>query len=195
MNADKSYFLRTLSVLICVLLWFHKSVFGQTLPAELPRDQIVALYRGELGDRFDEKQFDAVLAAHRKIEAFFVERNSKQRAAIVGELVDSKIDPVILGRICRIRLHWPDLAGGVYYVNERIGPHNVAYFLGLPKDYVRTKAWPMVVRLPRADAFATKPPPDQQQVASIYTEWITADLAAHPDAIVLMPLLNFDNLF
>ncbi|MCS7034467.1 MAG: alpha/beta hydrolase-fold protein, partial [Phycisphaerae bacterium] len=45
------------------------------------------------------------------------------------------------------------------------------------------------------DAFAVTPPPDQQQVAETYTQWIRSDLAAHPDALVLMPLLNFDHLF
>ncbi|MGD0388833.1 MAG: hypothetical protein ABSC42_07760, partial [Tepidisphaeraceae bacterium] len=44
-------------------------------------------------------------------------------------------------------------------------------------------------------AFLTQPPPDAQTVAQIYSQWMTDELSAHPDAIVVMPLLNLDELY
>lgn len=180
--------------LFCVLL-IISSACAQTLPAELPRDELLVLYRTELGSAFQESQVDALINAHRLIEQFFTERDSKRRLLLVEQLEATGLGATTIGRLCRIRLGWPELPGGVYYINERVGPHNVVYFLGLPKDYARTRTWPLVVRLPRADVFLVEPRPDQQEVAKIYTDWIDADLKAHPDAIVLMPLLNFDHLF
>jgi len=52
-----------------------------------------------------------------------------------------------------------------------------------------------MIKLPAANAFLTQPPPDAQAVTDIYTQWITQELTAHPDAIVLMPLLNLDELY
>ena len=50
-------------------------------------------------------------------------------------------------------MNWPALeSGGIYYLNERFGPHTVRYFLGVPKDYDRTRPWPLVIKLPGADA-------------------------------------------
>lgn len=179
-----------------VLLLLASAAAAQaTRPAELPREQLLALYRGELADRFDEKRFDELLTAHRLIEQFFAARSAADRAAAVAAIEKSGFDAVTLGRICRIRLGWPDLAPGAYYVNERIGPHNVAYFLGVPKGYTRTRAWPLVVRLAPADPFVARPPPDQQQVTRIYRDWVEAELQQHPDALLLMPLLNLNTLY
>ncbi len=52
-----------------------------------------------------------------------------------------------------------------------------------------------MVKLPAADAFVTKPPPDGDRVAEIYGTWIREELAKHPDALVLMPLFNFDEFW
>jgi len=184
-----------LSAFLCVHLRLTSAAQAQTKPTELPRDQLVTLYKTELRDRFDDKQFEQLLSSHRLLEQFFAERNSTLRIGIIKQIEAAGVDAVTLGRLCRIRLHWPDLPGGVYYISERVGPHTVAYFLGLPKDYAVTQAWPLVVRLPATDAFVRKPEPDQQEVARIYTDWITDELKQQPDAIVLMPLMNFDHLF
>src|SRR5437764_853675 len=94
----------------------------------------------------------------------------------------------VFGRLCRIRMHWPALEpGGVYYVNERFGPHTVKYFLGVPANYERTRPWPLVIKLPGAHAFATDPPPAGDQAADIYRAWTQEELSRHPDAVVLMP--------
>ena len=46
------------------------------------------------------------------------------------------------------------------YLNERFGVHDVRFFLGVPKNYDRTKSWPLVVKLPAIGPFWTEPPPD-----------------------------------
>ena len=80
-------------------------------------------------------------------------------------------------------------------MNERVGPHRVRYFFGVPNGYDRTKPLPLVIKLPEAGPFIGQPPPDGNQVAAIYTAWINDELRAHPDAAVLMPLLNLDELW
>ena len=65
------------------------------------------------------------------------------------------------------------LAPGVYYINAQAGPINVRYFLGIPAQYDLSRSWPLVVKLPVANAFLTQPPPDAQAVTDIYTQWIT----------------------
>jgi hypothetical protein len=160
---------------------------------EMPRATLEQLYRTELGDLFDHQPADLLYEAHQHIESYF--RHPGQRAERVRSLEATGIDPNALGRLVRIRMHWPDLAGGVYYVNEKLGPHNVHYFLGVPRDYDRTRSWPLVIKLPAAGAFVAEPRADAEQVRQIYTSWITDELARHPDAIVLMPLLNLDELW
>ncbi len=106
------------------------------------------------------------------------------------------IDPNILGRLARVRGMWQKLSpGGVYYINERIGPIDVHYFLGVPKTYDRDKSWPLVVKLPNADAFVATPKPNADDVQRIYTDWVSEEIKTHPDALVIMPLLNLDDLW
>jgi hypothetical protein len=52
-----------------------------------------------------------------------------------------------------------------------------------------------VIKLPAADAFVTKPMPDADQVKAIYVSWMSEELARHPDALVIMPLLHLDELY
>jgi pimeloyl-ACP methyl ester carboxylesterase len=170
-------------------------VTGQSRPAELPRAELETLYRSELRERFDPAKFDQFLSAHRLLEEYFAARSSSARRAVVSKLEASGIDVPTLARMCRIRLAWPELPPGAYYVNEKIGPHNVAYFLGVPEGYTRAKSWPLVVRLPPAEPFLTQPPPDQTAVAAQYRAWIEQELKQHPDALLLMPLLNLNTLF
>src|SRR5262249_9880497 len=60
----------------------------------------------------------------------------------------------------------------------------------------RARPWPMVIKLPTADAFVGKDPrPPADLVAVWYRDWMDQELARHPDAIVLMPLLNLDELY
>ena len=85
-----------------------------------------------------------------------ISRPSKaaERKAVTARIEALGLDPNVVGRLTRLRMYWPELDGGaVYYINEPFGTHIVRYFFGLPKNYDRTKPWPLVIKLPTANAF------------------------------------------
>jgi hypothetical protein len=188
-------------ILILCLSVLAASAFAQsatTVPVSanpIPHDQLLTMYARELEDKFDPTKADQLIKAHELVENYFAATTADARKKIVTELEATGVDANIIGRIIRIRLNWPALPGGIYYVNERMGKHDVFYFIGLPKNYDRSVAWPLVIMLPTAHAFVVEPPPDAAQVARIYTDWINAELVRHPDSIVIMPLLNLDELW
>lgn len=162
----------------------------------IPEATLGEMFRAELGPSYDPVQADQFYAAHQLIEQFFQAPTAHDRKNITGQLEATQIDPNVLGRLCRIREHWPALpGGGVFYINQKIGPRFARYFLGVPKAYDRTKSWPMLIQLPEPTAFLTQPEPDSAQVVQIYTRWINDELALHADAVVLMPLLDLDDLY
>ena len=161
----------------------------------IPRASLEQMYRFDLADMYRPELMDRILDAHRTLEAYFAAGSAEQRAEAVEALRKTGLDPNLLGRLCRIRLNWPELAPGVYYVNERMGPHPVMYFLGVPQGYDRGRPWPLVIALPGIHPFVTQPPPSADEVVRIYTTWIQNDLRAHPDALVLMPLINLSELW
>jgi hypothetical protein len=165
-------------------------------PADvLPRDVLEKLYRIELGNQFSAASLPKLVSAHELLERYFAAPSSAERTEIAGRIDAVGLDRSIVGRLARLRIDWPALAPGVYYINQKSGPREVRYFLGIPKSYDLTRSWPLVVKLPVANAFLTTPPPDAQHVADIYSQWITDELSVHPDVIVLMPLLNLDELY
>ena len=164
-----------------------------TQPQAMDRKSLVAIYQRELGDKFDPAMTDQLIHAHELIEKYFAVPS--ERKAITAALEETGIDANILGRLTRIRMHWPQLQSGVYYVNERFGPHTVKYFLGIPKGYDRTKPWPLVIKLPAADSFVKEPRPSADHVVIIYRDWMEQEITRHPNAIVIMPLLNLDELY
>src|SRR5262245_2417624 len=159
----------------------------------IPRAALDEMYKAELGRLYDPAQADILYRAHALLERYFDSPDDRKQTLKTIESLN--IDPNVLGRLARIRMNWPELAGGVYYVNEKINAHDAHYFLGIPKNYDRTKSWPLVIKLPTADAFVGKPPADAEQVKSIYIAWMTEELTRHPDAIVVMPLLHLDELY
>jgi hypothetical protein len=161
----------------------------------IPRDELERIYATELGKRFKAEDVGALYDAHILLEQYFSESSAKTRLDILKKLRDTKLDPNLLGRLTRIRMHWPRLTPGIYYTNERHGPHDVRYFLGIPKGYDRAKPWPLIIKLPTVNAFLTDPLPVPERVTEIYTTWIREELAKHPDALLLMPLLNLDELY
>jgi hypothetical protein len=161
--------------------------------APIAPDQLALMDQRELGPLYRQRDQPAYLTAHALIEACFA--NPAHRKASIAALAATGLDPNIVGRLVRIRPRWAALAGGVYYINQRIGTTDAVYFLGVPPAYDRTTAWPLVIKLPSAAAFLTQPPPGAQEVEQIYTAWVTQELAAHPDALVLMPLLNLSDLY
>jgi len=161
----------------------------------IPKQVLDAMDRKELGNLYTPAVAGKLYDAHVLMEKYFAAQQAKDRKAIVAQIKATGIDANILGRLVRIRLYWPELEAGVYYVNERIGPHDVIYFFGVPKGYDRTKAWPMVIKLPGTYAFEVNPPPTAQQVQEWYTGWIQDEMRAHPDAVVMMPLLNISEIW
>jgi pimeloyl-ACP methyl ester carboxylesterase len=164
--------------------------------AAIPRADLERMYRHELEGLYRPADVDKVYAAHLLIERFFAAKKAVERRQFVNDIEATGLDPVLIGRLCRIRMHWPALeGGGIYYINERFGPHTVRYFVGIPKDYDRTRPWPLVIKLPGADAFASGPRPNGDQVAGIYRGWMEQELERHPDAVCVMPLLDLDELW
>jgi poly(3-hydroxybutyrate) depolymerase len=161
----------------------------------IPVAQLEKMDRRELGDTWRADIAPKLRNAHELLEKYFSSKTTPERAAAVKELVATNIDANILGRICRIRLYWPQIDGGVYYINEKVGPHQIMYFVGVPKGYDRSIPWPLVIKLPAEHMFTTNPRPGPEEVTRIYTDWIRDELAKHPDAIVLMPVLNLDELW
>jgi len=172
---------------------------GTTRPSaeeSIPKATLGDMYRSELGSAYDPVQADQLYGAHQLIEKFFESTTGLERKSLIGQLEATQIDPNVLGRLCRIRTHWPALiGGGVFYLNRKVGASDARYFLGVPKTYDRTKAWPLVIKLPGAAAFLTNPAPDAKRVIEIYTGWMQEELSKHGDAIVLMPLLNLDEVY
>jgi len=163
--------------------------------AALPPDVLAKLYRAELGSKFDPADLPKYQSAHALIDQYFQVSSAAERKDLSHEIAATGLDTATIGRLVRIRSQWTSLAPGVYYINEKSGPHDVRYFLGIPKSYDLLRSWPLVVKLPTANAFLTQPPPTPDQVVQIYSQWINDELSAHPDAIVLMPLLNLDELY
>jgi len=162
----------------------------------LPRPALEKLYAAELS-KYDPAQYDSLYAAHLLLERYFLATSAEDRTTILKALDNTGLDPTTLGRMCRIRLGWAAIPAGVAFIREGAGAHEVQYFVGIPKDYDRTKSWPLVIRLPAVNALITDPEkmPTQDDVVKMYSDWIADELARHPDAIVLMPRLNLDELY
>jgi hypothetical protein len=172
-------------------------ILGASIAGAQPisQEQVSPLYAAELGSLYHPADLSRLYAAHQLIEQYFAAVDTNQRNAALSDLAATNIDPAIIGRLTRIRLGWAELAPGVYYVNEKSGPYQVRYFLGVPKDYQRSAAWPLVIKLPTPNAFVGDQLASADEVVRIYTEWITEELEHHPDALVLMPLFNLSERY
>ncbi len=164
-------------------------------PAPIDAATLEKLYQQELGPLYTPQVAPKLLPALQLLEKYFAARKAVERADIVKTLEATGLDAAIIGRLAHIRLYWPSLKPGIYYVNERIGPHSVIYFLGIPAGYDRGKSWPLVIKLPGAHPFVKDPPIKAEEVVQIYSDWIRADLKDHPDAVTLMPMLNLQELW
>jgi hypothetical protein len=168
-------------------------VYGSatTAPANsMPRESLDELDRSALATQYNPAFADRYYEIHKLLEMYFATDAAEDRKAITEWIARFGVNPNVVGRLVRIHMDWPELAPGPYAVNERVGPHAVHYFIGIPKGYDRKTAWPLVVMLPSATAFASNPKPDADAVTALYTGWINDELAKHPDAVVMMPLLN-----
>jgi pimeloyl-ACP methyl ester carboxylesterase len=158
----------------------------------IPRQTLETMYRRELGELYNPAQADSFYDTHQLIEKYFAAPAAADRKALVKEIDAIGLDPNIVGRLTRLHMDWQALEPGVYYINDKIGPNEVHYFLGVPKNYDRTQPWPLVIKLPNAGELVTKPMPDADEVVKIYDGWMNDELTHHPDALALMPLVNID---
>src|SRR6267143_338708 len=171
------------AVVFCTLTFAQQP--GTIAAAEkdgIPPTILEKMDRKELGDLFRPELLPKLRPAHELLEKYFAAKTAAERAGAVKEIVGTGLDANVLGRLCRIRLYWPQIEGGVYYINEKVGPHQVMYFVGVPKGYDRAVSWPLVIKLPGAHAFITDPKPGPDEVAKIYTDWIREELQKHPDS-------------
>lgn len=117
-----------------------------------------------------------------------------KRKEIAASLDKLNLDPNYVGRLTRIRGDWPELKPGVYFTIEKMNANPVQYFIGIPKGYTRTKSIPLVVWLCDFSPFVDEngDPLDLRfdQVAELYARWIESEMKEHPDAAVLMPMIN-----
>ena len=182
---------------VLLLLVFLFAIFATPAPAAdfISVEQMSAVYSAALGSLYQPADLNRLYDAHLVLEKYFSATTEAQRRDLTKQLEATKLSPDLLGRLSRLRLSWQPVASGVYYVNDRVGPYALKYFLGIPKSYRRDIAWPLVVKLPTANAFVDDPMPDGDQVARIYSGWIKDELIEHPDALVLMPLLNLKELY
>lgn len=162
--------------------------------AAIPADVKDRIIQSELGSAFNPADLPRYRAACGILEQFFAAPASG-RKQIISEISAMGLSPEIVGRLARLRESWSALKAGVYYVNVQVGPFNVRYFLGIPAQYDFSRSWPLAVKLPAANAFLGQPPPDADAVAKIYSGWMSDELIDHPDAVVVMPLLNLDELY
>jgi len=183
------------SLIVWLLIVFSGSTFAADAPTTAPISptDLAQMDARELGPLYRPQDAGKLLAAHELIERFFAQPESRKQTAAALEATG--IDPNILGRLVRLRMNWTALPAGVYYINQRVGTTDAVYFLGVPKGYDRTTPCPLVIKLPTASAFLTQPLPSADQVTQIYTTWANDELSRHPDALVLLPLLNLTDLY
>ena len=80
---------------------------AEDLPEDLlPRPTLEKIYAAEL-PKYDPAQYDNLYKAHVWLEKYFLTDSAEDRRAITKILLESKIPPATLGRMCRIRLAWP----------------------------------------------------------------------------------------
>lgn len=175
--------------LVCLAIFANISRAADEQP--IARDQFLQMIKAELGDSYRPGNDDAYLSADQAIENFFSATDTKERSATIATLQQGGMDVNILGKLARLRSDWPALApASVTEFEDRRGPIRVHYFLGAPQKYDRTTAWPLVIRLTEVSAFAGNPKPSADDIRRMYINWIKQDLAHHPSALVLMPVLD-----
>src|SRR5690348_8305972 len=80
----------------------------------IPHDQLLKMDQAELGQLFQSADAEGLLKAHELIESYFATTRIAERKTIVAALEETKLSPGIIGRLARLRLHWPALQPGVY---------------------------------------------------------------------------------
>lgn len=164
--------------------------FSTTAPAQaMPQETLDKIDRAELAGLYKASQQRAYFETHKLIEQYF-EAKSSQRKDLTLRIAAQGLDANIVGRLLRVHINWPELTAGSHLIDVHIGPNHVVYYFGVPARYDRTVKWPLVVSLPSYTPFLADPKPDAAAIAKLYTGWIRYELSKHPDALVLMPILD-----
>jgi len=197
------------TIIIAVLLgWMNSVIVAGPTPGAasaappatrpyIPREILEVMYRQELGPLYDPALADNIYLTHKLVERYFSPEYSdaESRKALTRWINEIGLDANIVGRIARLRMDWPQVPAGCHYIFDKIGAHEVHYFLGVPRDYDRTRSWPLYLKLPNAAALVATPAWTADDAVKIYSAWINEELAVHPDAIVVMPLFNFTEAY
>lgn len=180
------------AIALCLICCCCLCAGPTTLPAEvqtIPPDELAKLDATQLVGDFPPQDPAKLASVHRLIEDYFAPGSFAQRKRIAGQIEKLALDPAVVGRLTRVRAHWPALAGGtIYSVDHLRGTTHVRYFFGVPPGYDRDRSWPLVVRLPSEAELAKVHTEDG--AAAFYEREIEQELARHPDAVVLMQRLE-----
>ncbi|HEX4123544.1 MAG TPA: hypothetical protein VHY37_02395 [Tepidisphaeraceae bacterium] len=162
---------------------------GLALPpaAAMERDALLAIDKTLLGPGLAGQTPDAIYSAQQQIERYFSGASADRKSATKA-LALSGIDANALGKLCHVRMDWPALAGGVYFIDTTREGHPVRYYLGVPSTYDRARPWPMVIKLMSAAELGK--PKDPAAVLAASHDWAALELRRHPDALVLVPVYD-----
>jgi len=157
----------------------------------IPRDEWLAIFKRELGD-FYVAQDPTISSSPINHGAILHRDQSEQRKAILAAIEVNGVDPNILGRLAttlapRGRSSPPR---GSITSTSASAPWR-CILLGVPKTTTR-EILAARRQTSHADAFVGDSKPNADDVQRIYTEWMSAEMKAHPDALLIMPLLNLD---
>ena len=163
---------------LVISLWVIGISLGQPAPqansaAISPRAKLLVMFQRETRKSLQPTKRRRLSRRPRNTRKIFPDLRRSAQSRRRGIQV-SGVDPNILGRLVHVRSDWPELTpGGVYYVNGTSARSMRTLFLGVPKTYDRTVAWPLVIKLPTADAFVGTPKANADDVQRIYTNWVS----------------------
>jgi hypothetical protein len=180
------------AIALCFICCCQLAAAPTTLPADvstIPRDELAKLDATELAGDFPPQDSSKLASVHGLIEDYFANGTFAGRKRIAGQIEKLGLDPAVVGRLTRLRTHWPVLSGGtVYNVDHQRGTIRIRYFFGVPPGYNRDRSWPLVVHLPSEAELAKVR--TEEEAAAFYKREIEQELARHSDAVVLMPRLE-----
>ena len=108
-----------------------------TDPARRARED---LYRDELERLYQPADNEELFAAHELVERYFDSPAARTAPRIAKQIQDIGVDANVVGRLCRIRMHWPALRGRRGLLHQRaIRPPRRPLLRRRPDTYDRTR--------------------------------------------------------
>lgn len=158
----------------------------------LTDDELDVLVERELGRRWDASKSGQYRAAHALIERYFAEPSARE--SVLRELEALTLAPDDLSHLARVRRAWAPLAAGLREIEARHGPLPVHYFLDVPDGYDRLRSSPLVIVLPPPEAYLGRKLEPGAETLRRSAAWMALHRRRHPDALLLMPVLDRDLL-